>query len=161
LIPCYFVGLAIQRFKLLILKRTNMTTSLTALAALVGWILALLVLTLSYRGAMVMTMKRQADAWTRGRTPEDNPFFERAVGAYANSIETAALFVAVILLAHVSGQSEVTDGLAMVFVAARVVQSLAHMISVGHWMIFLVRFPAFMVQVALLIFWLLALTGLI
>lgn len=138
-----------------------MTTSLTALALLVGWILALLMLTISYRGFMVMTAKRGADAWTRGRDPQDSPFFERAAGAYANSIETAPLFAAIVLLAHVSGQSDITDGLAMVFVAARVVQSLAHMISISHWMIFLARFPAFLVQVALMIFWVVALLGLV
>jgi uncharacterized MAPEG superfamily protein len=138
-----------------------MTTSLTALALLLGWILFLLMVTISYRGFMVMTAKRGADAWTRGRDPQDNPLFERIAGAYANSIETAPLFAAIILIAQVSGQSAVTDGLAMVFVAARVVQSLAHMTSISHWMIFLVRFPAFLVQVALMIFWVLVLTSLV
>lgn len=136
-----------------------MTTSLTALTLVVGWILVLLLMTLGYRGFMVMTGQRGADAWGRGRDPQDHPLFERIVGAYANSTETVALFVALILVAHVSDQSAVTDPLAMVFVGARVAQSIAHMISVGHWVIFLARFPAFLVQVVLLGYWALALTG--
>lgn len=138
-----------------------MTTSLTALALLVGWILVLLMITINYRGFTVMTGKRGADAWTRGRDAEDNPIFKRVADAYSNSTETAGLFFAVILLAHVSGQSAVTDGLAMTYVIARVVQSIAHIISIHHWMIFLVRFPAFLVQALLLIFWAGSLLGLI
>jgi len=75
--------------------------------------------------------------------------------------ETAPLFIGVILLAHVSDQAAVTDGMAMVYVGARVLQSVSHLISVHHLMIFLVRFPAFLVQVALLVWWLLSLTSVI
>lgn len=138
-----------------------MTASLTALGLYIGWTLLLLIGTLSFRGFMVMTGKRGADAWTRGRDPQDPAFFQGMAGAYANCLETAPLFAAIILIAHVSGQSAVTDSLVMVFIAARVIQSLAHMISVTHWMIFLVRFPAFVVQVALMTFWAIALLGLI
>ena len=120
-----------------------MTISLTALAAYVAWTLLLLMISVGYRGSMVLTSKRKADAWTRGRDPQDSPFFKRAADAYANSLETAPLFAAIILLAHVSGQSSVTDGLAMLFVAARIVQSVSHLISVSHLMIFLVRFRRF------------------
>lgn len=135
-----------------------MTTSLTALAAYVGWTLLLLMFSIGYRGFMVMTSKRKADAWTRGRNPEDSPFFKRAADAYSNCLETAPLFAAIILLAHVSGQSSVTDGLAMLFVGARILQSVSHLISISHLMIFLVRFPAFLAQVVLMIMWLLALS---
>lgn len=135
-----------------------MTTSLTALAAYVAWTLLLLMISIGYRGFMVLTSKRGADAWTRGRDPEDRPFFKRAADAYANCLETAPLFAAIILLAHVSGQSSVTDGLAMLFVGARIVQSVSHLISISHLMIFLVRFPAFLAQVVLMVIWLLGLS---
>jgi|AntRauTorcE11898_2_1112593.scaffolds.fasta_scaffold36502_2 uncharacterized MAPEG superfamily protein len=135
-----------------------MTISLTALAAYTGWTLLLLMISIGYRGFMVLTAKRRANAWTRGRDPEDSPFFKRAADAYANCLETAPLFAAVILLAHVSDQSSVTDGLAMLFVAARILQSVSHLISVNHWMVFLVRFPAFLAQVVLMVIWLLGLT---
>lgn len=137
-----------------------MTPSLTALAAYLGWTLLLLGVGVAYRSFMVLSTQRKADAWTRGRDPEDMPLFKRVADAFSNCLETAPLFIGVILIAYASDQSAVTDGLAMLFVAARVVQSVSHAISVHHLMIFFVRFPAFLLQVVLLAWWLLALTGL-
>lgn len=138
-----------------------MTTSLIAMAAYIGWVLLLLLTIIAYRGFMVMSFKRKADAWTRGIESQDSPLLKRICDALSNSLETAPLFVGVILLAHVSDQSAVTDGLAMTYVGARILQSVSHIISVHHLMIFVVRFPAFLVQVALLVWWLLSLTSLI
>lgn len=138
-----------------------MTTSLMAMAAYIGWVLLLLLIVIAYRGFMVMSAQRKADDWTRGGEIQDSPLFKRIYDALSNSLETAPLFIGVILLAHVSDQAAVTDGMAMVYVGARVLQSVSHLISVHHLMIFLVRFPAFLVQVALLVWWLLSLTSVI
>lgn len=137
-----------------------MTTSLTALSAYVAWTLLLLGIVVAYRSFMVLSMKRKADAWTRGRDAQDMPIFKRIGDAFSNCLDTAPLFVAVILLAHAGGHGAVTDGAAMLYVGARIVQSVAHAISVHHLMIFFVRFPAFLLQMVLLVWWLLALTGL-
>lgn len=137
-----------------------MTTSLEALAAYIAWTLLLASMLIVYRSSMVMSKKRLADAWTRGRDAEDPELMKRISGAFMNTLETGPLFFAVILLAHVSGQGSVTDSLAMLYVGARVVQSVSHIISTQHWMVFLIRFPAFLVQVLLLAWWLLSLTGL-
>jgi hypothetical protein len=138
-----------------------MTTSLFAMAAYIGWILLLYFIVIGYRGFMVVSAQRKADAWTRGRVLEDSPLVKRIGDALSNSLETVALFLGVILLAQVSDQSSVTDGLAPIYVGARVIQSVSHICSVHHLMIFLVRFPAFLVQVGLLTWWSLALTSLI
>ncbi|WP_269619722.1 MAPEG family protein [Zhongshania sp. BJYM1] len=138
-----------------------MTTSLMAMAGYIGWVLLLYFVVIAYRGFMVMSAQRKADAWTRGRELQDSQSVKRIGDALSNSLETVPLFVGVILLAHVSDQSAVTDGLAPIYVGARVVQSVSHIISIHHLMIFLVRFPAFLVQVGLLAWWSLALTGLI
>ncbi len=138
-----------------------MTSSLEALAAYIAWTLLLAGAVIVYRSSMVMTGQRTANAWTRGNDLQDPPLVKRIVDAFSNCLETGPLFFAVILMAHVSGQGNATDDLAMWYVVARVVQSVSHMISTSHMMVFLVRFPAFMAQVALLVWWLLLVTGLI
>ncbi len=138
-----------------------MTTSLTALAAYIAWTLLLAGSIIVYRSTMVMSKQRTANAWTRGNDIQDPAWVKRVVDSFSNCLETGPLFFAMILLAHVSGQGSVTDGLAMWYVGARVVQSVSHIISTSHQMVFLVRFPAFMAQVVLLVWWLLQLTGLI
>jgi hypothetical protein len=146
---------------LLTFGENKMTTSLVAMAAYIGWVLLLLLAVIAYRGFMVMSAQRKADAWTRGGDIQDGPLFKRISDALSNSLETAPLFIGIMLLAQVTDQTAVTDGMAMVYVGARALQSVSHLISVHHLMIFLVRFPAFLVQVALLVWWLLLLTSII
>jgi len=131
-----------------------MTPSFAALLGFVAWTLLLLGLTIVHRGVQVLAMRRRADAWTRGRAVEDPPIVKRLGDAHANCLEMLPLFAAVILVAVVAGHAAVTDGLAAWFLAARIGQSTSHVIAVNHWMIFLVRFPLFLVQVAILAWWL-------
>ena len=136
-----------------------MSVSILSLLGFVAWALALLLIGITYRAAMVFSFSKKADAWTRGRDAEDPAIFKRANDAYNNCLEMLPLFAAVILAAAVLDNSAVTNGLAMIFLAARVGQSVSHVISVHHLMIFFVRFPLFMLQVVLLVWWLLKLTG--
>jgi len=136
-----------------------MSVSILSLLGFVAWALALLMVGIAYRAAMVFSFTKKADAWTRGRDPEDPAVFKRTADAYLNCLEMLPMFAAVILAAAVLDNAVVTNGLAMIFLAARVGQSLAHVISVHHLMIFFVRFPLFMVQVVILVWWLLKLTG--
>lgn len=136
-----------------------MEVSILSLLGFVAWALALLMVGIGYRAAMVFSFTKKADAWTRGRDPEDPAIFKRAGDAYLNCLEMLPMFGAVILAAAVTDNLAVTNGLALIFLAARIGQSVAHVISVHHLMIFCVRFPLFMVQVALLVWWLLKLTG--
>lgn len=136
-----------------------MDVSILSLLGFVAWSLALLAVGIFYRAAMVFSFTKKADAWTRGRDAGDPPVFKRVSDAYLNCLEMLPMFAAVILAAAFTDNLVVTNGLAMIFLAARVLQSVAHVISVHHLMIFFVRFPMFMVQVVLLIWWLLKLTG--
>jgi len=131
-----------------------MTSSFAALIGFVAWTLLLLALTIVYRGAQVLAMRRRADAWTRGRAVEDPPIVKRIGDAHANCLEMLPLFGAVILVAVVSGQEELTNALAPWFLLARIGQSTSHVIAVNHWMSFLVRFPLFLIQVVILAWWL-------
>lgn len=131
-----------------------MSTSMMALAGFAAWTLAFIIVTLGYRGIRVLTGQLKADAWTRGRAVEDPPVVKRLNDAFANCLEMLPIFAAVVLAAAVAGQSAVTDGLAMFFLAARIGQSVSHIISVHHLVIFFVRFPLFLVQVGILVIWL-------
>lgn len=136
-----------------------MSASIEGLLLFVAWTLVLLAIGVAYRAAMVLSFSKKADAWTRGRDPEQPAVFTRVADAYANCLEMLPMFGAVILAAAVLDKSDITNGLALLFIAARVGQSVAHVISVHHLMIFFVRFPLFMVQAVVLVWWLLKLAG--
>ncbi|MAA74544.1 MAG: hypothetical protein CMN28_07550 [Salinisphaeraceae bacterium] len=137
----------------------SMSASLIALLGFVAWVLLLLGATIAYRSVKVLSMQSKADAWTRGRGMDDLPVFKRVHDAYLNCLEMLPIFGGVILISVTAGDGAVTNGLAMLFLAARVLQSAAHIISVHHLMIFFVRFPAFIVQFGLLVWWVLAFAG--
>lgn len=136
-----------------------MDISILSLLGFVAWSVALVMVGIVYRAAMVFSFTRKADAWPRGADAGDPAIFKRVSDAYLNCLEMLPMFAAVILAAAVTDNLVITNGLALIFLAARVLQSVAHVISVHHLMIFFVRFPMFMVQVVLLIWWLLKLTG--
>lgn len=138
-----------------------MSASLVALLGFAAWALALLLVIGGYRSAAVMGRRRGADSWTRGRAAADPPVIERISHAHLNCLETLPVFAAVVLAAAVAGQGVVTDGLALWFLAARIGQSSSHVISVNPNMILFARFPLFIVQVLILIWWLCRLAGLI
>ena len=131
-----------------------MTSSLTAIAAYIGWTLALASIIILFRSYMVMTHQKQANGWTRGGDVQDPAMIKRLTDAFQNCLETGPLFFAVILVAQASGQGEVTDGAAFLYIFARIVQSVSHIISASHFMVFFVRFPAFLLQIGLLVWWL-------
>lgn len=138
-----------------------MSASIAALLGFAAWVLVLIVVMIGYRGARVLTGQLKADAWTRGRAIEDPPVMKRLGDAHANCLELLPVVGAVLLAAVVTGSASFTNGLALWLLAARIGQSVAHIISVHHLVIFFVRFPLFLVQVAILIYWLLALAGLV
>lgn len=139
-----------------------MSPSLILLVAFAAWTLALLVLVIApYRVGRVLTGRAKSDSWTRGRAIEDPAFIQRVGGAQSNCLEMLPILGAVVLAAAVAGRGEVTDSLACIFLVARIGQSVSHMISVHHLMIFFVRFPLFLIQVAILIYWFLVLANLI
>ena len=83
----------------------------------------------------------------------------RVTRAHANCLENLALPAAIILIAMVQGQTAITDGLALVFLASRIGQSLVHMLFVQSVPIVLVRATLFVVQHVIIIIWGLKLLG--
>ncbi|MCY1358692.1 hypothetical protein D9M69_452340 [compost metagenome] len=64
-----------------------------------------------------------------------------------------------LLYALQAGQGAITDPLALTLLGARLFQSLMHLISTSALFVWL-RFAGFLVQVAILAWWLLRLSGL-
>ncbi|MBO9469281.1 MAPEG family protein [Endozoicomonas sp. G2_2] len=122
-----------------------------------GWTLLLIGAMIAYRIPLVLSMRKRADAWTRGREVDQAAVMTRLEGAYANCLEMLPIFASVVLVAAVADAEAITAGLAGWFLAARIGQSVAHIISVHHLVIFFARFPFFLVQVLILAYWIIAL----
>ncbi len=127
-------------------------TGIQALLAFAAWTLLLPMIYAGYRTLLVLSGKKRADAWTRGQPTDDPGFVVRTSHAHANCVENLPVFAAVVLASVALGQTAVVDTLACYFIAARIAQSVTHMVAVNHWMVFL-RANFFFVQVGLIFYW--------
>ncbi len=134
-----------------------MSSSLVALTGFVAWTILLLLIMAGLRVSMVLAGKKQAHEFAPDGA-DVSPFSNRLCRAHANCLETLPLFAALVLVAHVSGQAGITDPLAFWFLAARVGQTVSHLIAASHlWA--QVRFTFFLVQVVIMLIWLVQLLG--
>jgi uncharacterized MAPEG superfamily protein len=107
------------------------------------------------RGCLVVAGKVPAN----GFTPDNgnlSPFMQRLARAHANCIEGLPVFGGLLAFAIILGKSAATDGLALWFVSARVAQSIIHLISTSVIAVS-ARFAAFAVQMAIAVYWVVAL----
>ncbi|WP_233078321.1 MAPEG family protein [Rheinheimera soli] len=81
-----------------------------------------------------------------------SPFLQRLARAHANCIEGIPVFGGLFIIALLTEQTAVTDPLAYLFLAARIAQSLAHLLSL-HVMAVNLRFVFFTVQLVLGFYW--------
>lgn len=128
-----------------------MTPSLMALLGFLAWTLLLLVWMEAIRSWLVLTRAVPANGF-QSDNANLSPFMQRLARAHANCIEGLPLFGGLLLVAVVAGKSAVTDPLAYVFLAARVLQSLIHLASLSRLAVTL-RFSAFAVQMGLGVYW--------
>lgn len=128
-----------------------MSTSLLALLGFIAWTLLLLVLMEVVRSWLVATGAVAAN----GFDPENSnlsPFMQRLARAHANCLEGLPVFGGLLLVAVVAGKGHVTDPLAFVLLAARVVQSSIHLASTAPAAV-TARFSAFAVQMGTAVYW--------
>ncbi|MCP4870979.1 MAG: MAPEG family protein [Proteobacteria bacterium] len=98
------------------------------------------------RVVAVLTRKRPANDFSADKAETD--LGERARRAHANCVENLPIFATVVLIGAVIAFEDVWfDRLALVYVGARVVQTLVHLSSVSALAVN-VRFHFFTVQVA-------------
>ena len=122
-----------------------------ALTAFVAWALFLLVLMEAIRTYLVATKRVTAN----GFTPDNSglsPFMQRLARAHANCVEGLPIFGGLMAVAVMTSRSEATDPLALWLLAARIVQSIIHLISTSPVAVSL-RFTAFAVQMVIAIYW--------
>lgn len=134
-----------------------MTPTLTALAGLIAWTLALLVLMEAIRSKMVVAGEIAAN----GFVPDNanlSPFMQRLARAHANCLEGLPIFGGLLIVAALAGRSAITDPLAYAMLAARVLQSSIHLVSASPTAVTL-RFTAFVVQMGIALYWAVRLLG--
>jgi uncharacterized MAPEG superfamily protein len=134
-----------------------MSTTLLALLGFLTWTLALLVLMEAIRSKLVLTREVPAN----GFSPDNaglSPFMRRLARTHANCLEGLPLFGGFMLLAVVAGKSQLTDPLALLLLAARIVQSIIHLASTSPFAV-TARFSAFAVQMGIAGYWAFMLYG--
>jgi len=119
--------------------------SIAALIAYALWALALAVAVEIVRTTMVLGGRAQANSFTAG-TPHGSDAYWRLNRAHLNTLENLPIFAAIVLCGWVVGmESAAFNRLAVIVIAARIVQSLIHLVS-GSVAAVSLRFAAFAVQ---------------
>ena len=121
-----------------------MSPSAVALLGFAAWTLLLILTIVSIRSYLVLTGQRKSAAFDPGGA-DVSAFSQRLCRAHANCYENLPIFGAIIAVALITGRNEVTDGLAMFVLYARLGQSIVHLISTSPWMI-RIRFAFYLVQ---------------
>lgn len=127
-----------------------MTTPLLCLLGFVAWTLLLLFCVGGVRVAQILRGEKRAGDFPAG-VPHGSDRYWRLNRAHLNCVENLPLFAAVVLVAAAVGAGgPALDGLARVYLGARVGQSVVH-VSSGSDRAVQVRFTFFLVQLACLV----------
>ena len=125
--------------------------SMLALLGYAAWTLLLLVGIATLRSTLVVTKKRLANSFLP--TGADvSPFAARLSRAHANCVENLPIFASLILVAVSTGHGQLTDKLALWVLAARVGQSVVHLVSTRNRAV-LLRFTLLAVQLGVQAMW--------
>ncbi|MDJ0653003.1 MAG: MAPEG family protein [Xanthomonadales bacterium] len=129
-----------------------MTTTALALLGYITWMVILLAILAGLRTSLTLSGQRRANDFSP--SGEDvSPFSHRLCRTHANCYEHFPIFGGLMLLALATATTQVTDGLALVLLAARVAQGLVHLWSTRNLAV-LIRFHLFLVQYLIAIYWL-------
>lgn len=131
--------------------------TLITLLAFITWALILLILMEAIRSKLVITKESAPNSFLVDNA-NLSPFMQRLARAHANCIEGLPIFGGLLVVALLLERSDITDGLAYVFLAARIIQSLIHLSSLSATAVTL-RFTAFAVQLLIAAYWAWALLG--
>lgn len=136
-----------------------MTPTAAALLGFVAWTIFLVIALAFYRTSLVMSGKRRANSFNPSGADVEG-FGLRLTRAHANCYENLPVAGAVLLYAIATGQTAATDPFAYAFITARVLQSVVHLLSTSPTAV-TARFALYLVQLAILVFWLAKLSGLL
>jgi hypothetical protein len=134
-----------------------MSPTVVALLGFVAWSIFLVLCLGGYRIVRVSAENRPPNSFSA--SGEDLPRFgRRLTRAHANTYEFLPVAGAVMLCALATNQTAITDGLAYVFLGARLAQSVTHLVSTSNAAV-LTRFLFFAAQVMIVIWWIVGLLG--
>ncbi len=129
-----------------------MNETAIALLGYIGWFMAMLVSLGGYRTFLTISGQKKASSFIA--TGEGvSAFSVRLCRAHANAYEYFPIAGGLFLYALLSDQTAITDGLALVFLAARVLQSSVHILSTSERAV-KIRFFFFLAQTLIALFWL-------
>ena len=123
----------------------------TAIFGLVSWTVGLLVIIALMRTGLTLFKGKDANSFAPSGD-DVSPFSGRLCRAHANCYEFIPFALAILLYAVATGQSAVTNGLAIILLATRVGQSLVHLISTSKLAV-MARFGFFLPQVIIVLYW--------
>ena len=135
-----------------------MSASALALIGYAAWTLLLVITIVLVRSWMSVVGKRRSYYFK----PDGSDVSEasgRLCRAHANCVENLLVFAAIVLVAIATGNSNITDSLALWVLAARVAQSIINLISTSNLAI-TIRGTLFMVQLAIEVSWIVKLAQL-
>jgi len=126
-------------------------TGFTAVLLYAAWMPLLTLVYAGFRVPLILTMRKRADSWTRGRTIDDPPFIVRAHHAHLNCVENFPVFAAVVIVAALMGKSPIVDRFAATVLYARIGQSAVHLIGTSFALI-MIRATLFVIQLGLILY---------
>jgi uncharacterized MAPEG superfamily protein len=131
------------------------SASAVVLIGLTLWTLILLILMEALRTRYVLIKAVAANEF-RPDNSNLSPFMQRLARAHANCVESLPIFGILLIMALLTNRAGITNPLAPWLLAARLVQSCVHLISLSAAAVN-VRFLAFVVQIAIAVYWAFAL----
>jgi uncharacterized MAPEG superfamily protein len=129
-----------------------MSTPLWVMLAFAAWTHAVLVGSIGvYRLSRVFTGHATMAEW-RADGMQGDPWYQRATRAHMNCVENLPVYSAVALAAAVTGVGGAAlDALALIFIAARIGQTLVHITRAQTERVVNVRFGLFSMQIACIV----------
>jgi len=129
-----------------------MTTPLWVFLAFAMWTIAVLLVGIGIRRwTLIFTGRAQLTDFPAD-IAHGTPAYRRAVRAHANCVENLPVFGALAVTAFAAqAQAPILDALAVTFLAARIGQSLTHMLVTETNTTILIRFLFFLAQIVCMI----------
>lgn len=140
------------------LREIQMTNTALALLGFVAWTLLLMLIMESMRSWLVLSGRKRSDSF-RIDGSDVSPFAQRLARAHANCYESFPIVGGLLLLALTTDHASITDPLALWLLAARVAQSITHLISASAVAV-QARFAFFAAQLLIAVWWVIGFAGL-
>jgi hypothetical protein len=128
-----------------------MNDTIIGLLGYITWILVLLVWLAVYR-TLLVAKKQQAVNDFKADGSNSPAFGERLARAQGNCVESFAFIGGLMLLALATDSAAITNNLALLLLAARLGQSITHLISTSVLAV-QIRFAFFLAQVGICFYW--------